>query len=172
MTASKYTPIALFYSFITFAGYKVIWILAILSPQHGHWWLPMSASVVYAGFCARQLRNKQMILGLPIISLLGICVEFFIFKHWVYEFKIETAFIPLWLIAIWTAFPGMFLVNLCQLSLPALVGIGLFFGPMAYKGAESLGAIHLVNGAVPLLILAGAWAALLAFGKWIQSTIV
>ncbi|MGA0242576.1 MAG: DUF2878 family protein, partial [Candidatus Marinamargulisbacteria bacterium] len=80
-----------------------------------------------------------------------------------YPAPISNPWIPLWLVAIWGSFPCVCLNALRSLfkSPPLAILTGAIAGPMAYLGAEQLGAIQLITPITSLVILSGCWAVIM-----------
>jgi len=82
------------------------------------------------------------------------------------------SYIPTWMIGLWLAFACTLNVSMRwlqhQLTLAAL--LGAIFGPLAYVGAEKLGAITLPGPTSDLAWIALEWGLVLPLLLWIRAT--
>ena len=149
--------------FLSFIGYKSVWLSGVVGAS----FLPsMTAPILcifYVSWYLKEHSFKKVFIGyLFSITCIGILVETFLFKSLVYSFSgapLIFGSIPLWLIAIWVAFPCM-----CEMSLKkALLNpyfcsfFGLFLCPLPYIGAAKMGIIILRIDSFSFLTLSLVW---------------
>ena len=145
-------------------GYKAIWLTGVLGESFFlHPLTPLLAGIYLFLSIPSTIRPYYFLIYVGSIAAIGICLETFILNQYAYAFEPPSPFIPPWLMSIWVAFPCMCLNSLKQTlqNRSIAVGIGIIGGPLAYKGAHSLGAITIHNGWLPMIILAVVWGGIM-----------
>lgn len=144
--------------------FQVSWFAAVLGAANGMAWL---GSLVVALNLARHLRGavnpKFEALLITAAALAGGLFELFPFAlGWIGYPGHATAFVPLWMIALWMNFASVLNVSLRSLRYrPWLLALlGAVGGPAAYWGGASLGAMEWLKPLPALLYLAIGWALL------------
>lgn len=81
------------------------------------------------------------------------------------------SYIPIWMIGLWLAFACTLNVSMRWLQEKPWLSslLGFTFGPLAYKAAESMGAVHLTESTLTLALIALEWSIALPLLLWIRS---
>ncbi len=156
---------------LLFLGYKGIWLTGILGDSFFlHPLTPLLAGIYLFASIPSSVKKYYFFIYVASIAAIGICAETFILNQYAYAFEPPTLFVPPWLMSIWVAFPCMCLNSLKQTlqNSRLAVMIGVIGGPMAYKGAHSLGAITIHNGWLPMIILAVVWGGIMVITHTLQ----
>ena len=161
---------------LLFLGYKAVWLTGVLGDSFFlHPLTPLLAGIYLFVSIPSTIKPHYFFSYVGSIAAIGICAEAFILNQYAYAFEPTTRFVPPWLMSIWVAFPCMCLNSLKQTlqNSRLAVGIGIIGGPLAYKGAHSLGAITIYSGWLPIIILAVVWGGIMgmihAAQQWLNS---
>ena len=158
-----------------FAAFQVVWFAVVLGAAAGvH--LPGIAAVLLflAVFLWRSPRRAADACVIGLVTVAGFTVDQAAVLAGAQVFDQETArlgLVPLWIAGLWAAFAATLDRSLAWLQrrLPLAAVLGAVFGPLAYLGAEGLGALRIggPERAVSLLVLAAEWAAMMPLSLWL-----
>ena len=148
---------------INFLLFQVAWFACVIGAGKGIPWLGAAVTTVALLWHFYQAKNIKSELLLMLIALL-IGATFdqtmlllglidYINNGW------STAIVPVWILALWLAFTSTLNVSLRWMRGKQFIAIafGAIGGPMAYLGAEKLGAVML-HGAQSYIPLSIGWA--------------
>ena len=147
---------------ISFVGYKLIWLSGVWGSTKKLTYFAPTLSILYVLYTMEQQENKTRFIRAPVcIAVTGSLAEQFVLSQYCYTFTMHTGIvIPIWLMAIWVAFPCVCTTTLRQpLQSWAIASIiGAVFAPLAYSGAAGFGGIVPINGWAGVAILSVTWA--------------
>lgn len=155
-----------------FISFQAIWWLCVLSAKAGLSATVFVAVLVYTLLHLCLVEGWSQTLPLLLTALLGALADQFAYQlQWIL-FENHTQwpdYLPLWMLALWLAFATTLNVSMRWLQHKyglALI-LGAVFGPLAYFGAQSLGAIQLPS--IYSLVWFGLeWATLLPLMLWLR----
>jgi hypothetical protein len=151
-----------------FVLFQVGWFACVLGAVWGDYWLgPATAVIVLAVYLWQARCLRRAILLTVSIAMLGSLIDGFLTWMLVLRFDASPWTIgglPLWMAALWVMFATTLDVSLRWLQRrPAIAGLlGAVAGPLAYVGAERLGAVRLGTDAVAWLAL--EWSVMMVVG--------
>lgn len=155
-----------------FISFQVIWWLCVLSAKPGLSTAVFAAVLLYTLLHLSLVEGWAQTLPLLLTAVIGAVADQFAYKlQWIL-FENHTqwlAYIPLWMLALWLAFATTLNVSMRWLQHKYALAfmLGAVFGPLAYLGAESVGAIQL-PGLYSLAWFAFEWATLLPLMLWLR----
>lgn len=142
--------------------FQVVWLLLVIFRADAQWWIFLLwlASMMYFFLFSR----SQFVFCLQVF-ILGLMVDSINHGLGMYDFAVNTRFIPFWLVVLW----GCFTVYATQVigylsSLPRLLflGLGGIGGCLSYNAAYHLGAVNF-----PLTI---SVTSIIIFAEWVGVT--
>lgn len=148
------------------AGFNVVWTALVLGAAHG---LALLGLLAYLGFASWQLsispvRHRDIVLTL-LVAPLGWLVDSVYVAAGLMQFAQPWPGAPLapwWIAVLWANFVLLVNHGLAPFRQRQILVacLGLLGGPMAYLGADQLGAVTLdPHRVAALLVLAAVWAA-------------
>lgn len=146
-----------------FLLFQLAWFSCVAGAAQGLPWLGVAvtlATLILHLSAAHQLKPELMLIAAALI--LGACFDqSMLAAEWVdYQHHgWSDAFVPAWILALWAAFASTLNVSLAWMQGRYLVAtlFGAAGGPLAYLGAEKLGAVTL-NGEIAYVVLSIGWA--------------
>lgn len=156
-----------------FIGFQLLWWASVLSAKPQLSWAVLALVVVLACVHLHWIEGWKQTLPLLMTTLIG-CIldQFGYYMGWVnFEFhSVFTAYIPLWMIALWLAFSMTVNVSMrwLQGKNALAVFLGAVFGPLAYVGAQQLQVVTLPFGALSLIWVAVEWALAMPMLLWVR----
>ena len=149
---------------ISLLAYKSVWLFGVYGSLHFIDFISPILAFFYVIwfliFYSFKLNHFKYLL---IVSFVGILVESFIFNQFVYQLNLPNPLaplVPIWLIAIWFAFPCMCRMSLSKplKSFSFSLIFGLLICPLPYLAAAKFGTTSFINQTEGLLILSISWA--------------
>ncbi len=148
---------------INFVLFQVAWFACVLGAANSLPWLGVLVTLLVicwhlfqAKFIQPELKLLLTVLvigGLFDQALLSTGLLDYVNHGW------SNAVVPVWILALWLAFASILNVSLLWMREKYLLGVifGAVGGPLAYFGAEKLGAVTL-HGTNSMLTLSVGWA--------------
>jgi hypothetical protein len=149
------------HSLANFAGFQIAWWACVLGAAHGAPWLGVVACLAFvalqwlASSCRRVDAWLVVCAALTGLALDGLLAQL----GWIeYRGSASALPAPAWIVALWAAFAMTINHSLTWLRPGMAIVLGAVGGPMAYLGAERLGAVELIASAQATIALAIGWA--------------
>lgn len=146
-----------------FLFFQLAWFSCVLGAAYGMPWLGVAITAATLGWHlskAPKVKPEVLLLLLTLIigagfdQLMLIC-QWVVYQHhgW------SNALVPIWILALWAAFASTLNVSLSWLKERYFIAMlfGAAGGPIAYLGAEKIGAVNL-NGNIAYIALSIGWA--------------
>lgn len=147
-------------SLANFAGFQIAWWACVLGAVHGAPWPGVVACVAFvalqwlASSCRRADAWLVACAVLTAVAFDGSLAQL----GWI-DYRGSIALpAPAWIVALWAAFAMTINHSLAWLRPGMAIVLGAVGGPMAYLGAERLGAIELIATVQATIALAIGWA--------------
>lgn len=146
-----------------FLLFQLAWFACVAGAAQGLPWLGVAVTLATVTWHLSAARNRKPELILIVAAIfLGACFDqTMLAAEWVnYQHHGWTeTLVPAWILALWAAFASTLNVSLAWMQGRYLVAtlFGAAGGPLAYLGAEKLGAVTL-NGQVAYTALSVGWA--------------
>ena len=154
---------------LSFFGYKTVWLSGVVGASFLQSLTAPILCIFYVSWYLKQHSFKKVFIRyLFFTTCIGILIEMVLFQSLIYSFSgppLIFGSVPLWLIAIWVAFPCMCEMSLKKVLLnPYFCSIfGLFLCPLPYVGAAKMGVIVLRFDSFSFLTLSLAWLMIMLF---------
>lgn len=148
---------------INFMLFQVSWFACVLGAAYSLPWLGVLVTlvVVFWHFFQAKHMQPEIILMLTVLvigglydqALLSAGLIDYVNHGW------SSAVVPVWILALWLAFASILNVSLRWMREKYMLGVifGAVGGPLAYLGAQKLGAVT-IHGINALLALSIGWA--------------
>ena len=143
-------------------AFQLLWWACVLSAKHGLDWLVLIVTVAYifVHFC--WIEPKQQFWPLILTAIIGCVFDQYLFMtDWIRfnHHPTMSAYIPLWMIALWLGFATTLNLSMhwLQHRLLLAASLGAVFGPLAYLGAQQLEAVTLTHPLESLVCIAIEW---------------
>ena len=145
--------------------FQLAWFSCVLSAAYGIPWLGVAVTLATLSWHlsnAKQVKPEVLLLILAVI--IGACFDqLMLIMQWIgyQSHGWDGSLVPVWILALWGAFASTLNVSLAWLQGRYLISMtfGAFGGPLAYLGAEKIGAVTL-NGNDSFIALSIGWALL------------
>ncbi|MET3928612.1 hypothetical protein ABIE51_000499 [Lysobacter sp. OAE881] len=149
------------HAFANFVGFQIAWWACVLGAAHGARWLGVVACVAFVGLqwlASARRRADAWLVGCAV--LMGLVLDGLLAQlGWIdYRGSIAALPAPAWILALWAAFAMTINHSLAWLRPAMAIVLGAVGGPLAYVGAQRLGAIELVASVQATIALAIGWA--------------
>lgn len=146
-----------------FVLFQLSWFACVIGASKGMPWLGIAVTVlVMAWHIAQAPQKKPEILLMLICLILGA-----LFDQAIVTFNLisymhhgwSNALVPVWILGLWLAFSTILNVGLRWMHGRYIVAVlfGAIGGPLAYMGAEKLGAV-ILHGNSSYIVLSIGWA--------------
>ena len=148
---------------INFILFQLAWFACVIGAGKGMPWLGVLITALVLGWHLYQAKNvkPELLLMLCALiigaaydqSMLSLGYISYLNNGW------SSVIVPVWILALWLAFTSTLNVSLRWMRNKHLVAVvfGAIGGPLAYLGAEKLGAVVL-HGATSYIALSIGWA--------------
>jgi hypothetical protein len=153
---------------INFVTFQVAWFACVLGAANAMPWLAFLfvIIIVLLQLVLNKANLKKEITLMIIISIIGGIFDQLILNHGLLAYRSHgwsNAIVPIWIIGLWITFGSTLNVSLKWLrSFPKLaILFGVIGGPLAYLGAEKLGAVKLLIMPDAMIALAIGWGILM-----------
>lgn len=148
---------------INFILFQLAWLSCVIGAANHLPWLGVLVTALVLGWHfiqAKQPKHEFMLI-LVALGIGAFFDQFMLSMQWVnYQAHgWNTAFVPVWILALWGAFASTLNVSLAWMQGRYLIAtlFGASGGPLAYFGAQNLGAVNL-SGSTAYFALAVGWA--------------
>jgi hypothetical protein len=162
---------------LNFVGFQAVWFAVVLGAASGRDLLGVAAALVWLALhVSLSPRRAVELRTILLVTAAGVLVDQAAVAAGVQVFDPRAprlGQVPLWIAALWAAFATTLRSSLGWLqgrfALAAV--LGALFGPVAYLGAEGLGAVAIGGPArvVSLALLAIEWGAMMPLAAWIAA---
>ncbi|PKO45651.1 MAG: DUF2878 domain-containing protein [Betaproteobacteria bacterium HGW-Betaproteobacteria-22] len=146
-----------------FLFFQLAWFSCVLGAAYGMPWLGVAITIATIGWHlskAKQVKPEVLLLLLTLIIGAGFD-QLMLILQWVgYQHHgWSNALVPVWILALWAAFACTLNVSLAWLKERYFIAMlfGAAGGPIAYLGAEKIGAVNL-HGNIAYIALSIGWA--------------
>jgi Protein of unknown function (DUF2878) len=151
---------------INFILFQIAWFACVLGAARGMPWLGVIVTVVIVAWHLYQAKSaKPEIILLCIALIIGAAFDQLMHSTHLLTYQAHgwsDALVPAWILALWAGFVTALNVSLRWMRNKNLLAIlfGAIGGPLAYMGAEKLGAVTLNNLPMTYIALGVGWAIL------------
>lgn len=151
---------------INFVLFQLAWFACVIGAAHQLPWLAFVVAVslisiqwVWAPNPIKELQLVVLVCGI------GAVFDQLLLNHGVVQYQAHgwsAAWVPIWIIGLWAAFASVLNVSVRWLRNYrwAAVLLGAVGGPLAYAGAQTLGAVTLTITPSSQIVLGVGWAVL------------
>jgi len=153
---------------INFVVFQVAWFTCVLGAAYGMPWQAFLFVLiaVVTQLILNNLHLKSEVLLIVLIAIIGVIFDQMIINHQLVAYKSHgwsDAIVPIWIIGLWIAFASTINFSLRWLRPYPFIAIllGAIGGPLAYLGAEKLGAVTLLVSPDSIIVLAIGWGLLM-----------
>ena len=160
-----------------FILFQLAWFACVAGAAYGMPWLGVSVTLITTGWHLYQSRRaKPEMLLMFAVLLLGASFDQIMLLSELVSYQQHgwsTSLVPVWIVALWLAFASTLNLSLAWLQGRYLIAVifGASGGPLAYFGAQNIGAVTLPSSASYIALSIG-WAvitpALLYLAKYIN----
>lgn len=146
-----------------FILFQLAWFACVAGAAYGIPWLGVGVTLTAIGwhlYKARQVKAEMLLMFAAL--LIGACFDqaMLLMELVVYrQHGWSASLVPVWILALWVAFASTLNLSLAWLQGRYLVAVifGASGGPLAYYGAENIGAVSL-NSTASYIALSIGWA--------------
>jgi len=148
---------------INFILFQLAWLACVAGAATGMPWLGVAVTIAVLAWHLHKANQAKPELLLMLAALaIGSCVDQSMLSMQVVEYRQHgwsTSLVPVWILALWLAFATTLNVSLAWMQGRYLVCMlfGAAGGPLAYLGAENIGAVAL-HGNSAYIALSVSWA--------------
>lgn len=146
-----------------FILFQLAWFACVAGAAYGMPWLGVSVTLITTAWHLRQSkRAKPEMLLMFTVLLLGASFDQLMLLLQLVAYQQHgwsASLVPVWIVALWLAFASTLNLSLAWLQGRYLVGalFGASGGPLAYFGAQNIGAVTL-NSSASYIALSIGWA--------------
>jgi hypothetical protein len=146
-----------------FLLFQLAWFACVLGAAYGMPWLGVTVTLMTTGWHLYQSkRPKPEMLLMFAALLIGACFDqAMLFMQLIayQQHGWSTSLVPVWILALWLAFASTLNLSLAWMQGRYLIGalFGASGGPLAYFGAQNIGAVTLPSSASYIALSVG-WA--------------
>jgi len=149
--------------FTNFALFQLAWFACVAGAAYGMPWFGVAVTLAVIGWHLSQSGQvKSEVLLLSAALMIGACFDQALLSTQLIAYRQhgwDASFVPVWILALWLAFASTLNLSLAWLQgrylLAALFGAA--GGPVAYSGAEKIGAVA-INSSASYIALSVGWA--------------
>jgi hypothetical protein len=134
---------------INFVLFQLAWFACVIGAAQGLPWLGVGVTLLVLAwhFFHTKQRKYELILILSALIIGAFFDQFLLSMQWVnYQAHgWSSALVPAWILALWVAFASTLNLSLAWMQGRYLISVlfGASGGPLAYFGAQNIGAVHL-----------------------------
>lgn len=149
---------------INFILFQAAWFACVLGAARGMAWLGVITTILIVAWHLKQAKQtKPEVILLIITLLIGAVFDQVMLSTHLISYQAHgwsDALTPAWILALWAGFVTALNVSLRWMQGKWIVAVlfGAFGGPLAYMGAERLGAVTLNANPQSYLALSVGWA--------------
>jgi hypothetical protein len=146
-----------------FILFQIAWLSCVVGAAKGMPWLGVAVTIVVLGwhfFKAKQAMTELILIFVTL--LIGACFDQLLLSmEWVgyQQHGWSPSYVPIWILALWGSFASTLNASLAWMQERHMIAVmfGAAGGPLAYLGAEKIGAVSL-HGNTSYIALAVGWA--------------
>ncbi|MES2499137.1 MAG: DUF2878 domain-containing protein [Pseudomonadota bacterium] len=152
--------------FSNFVLYQIGWFACVLGAAKQMPWLGVAMMLIIVAFHLKQAIKPSRELALMLIALvIGGTFDQLMLNHQLIDYQAHgwsQSIVPVWMLALWIEFVTLLNVSLLWMRGRWLIAVlfGAIGGPLAYMGAEILGAVTLNKQPDSYIALSVGWALL------------
>ncbi|MES2637248.1 MAG: DUF2878 domain-containing protein [Pseudomonadota bacterium] len=152
--------------FSNFVLYQIGWFACVLGAAKQMPWLGVAMMLIIVVFHLKQAIKPSRELALMLIALvIGGTFDQLMLNHQLIDYQAHgwsQSIVPVWMLALWIEFVTLLNVSLRWMRGRWLIAVlfGAIGGPLAYMGAEILGAVTLNKQPDSYIALSVGWALL------------
>ncbi|PPC85813.1 MAG: hypothetical protein CTY37_07380 [Methylotenera sp.] len=149
---------------VNFVLFQIGWFACVLGAAKQMPWLGVATVIAILAWHLRQAKYPKKELQLLFVTLvIGGTFDQLMINHQLVNYQAHgwsNAFVPVWILALWAEFVTVLNVSLRWMRGRNLIAVlfGAIGGPLAYAGAERLGAVSLNNWPMSYIALGVGWA--------------
>jgi hypothetical protein len=146
-----------------FILFQIAWLACVAGAAKGLPWLGVTVTIVVLGwhlFKAKRAMSELLLIVAALLIGAGFDQTMLSMKWVAYQqHGWSTSLVPVWILALWGSFASTLNVSLAWMQQRYLTSVlfGAAGGPLAYLGAEKIGAVSLY-GNISYIALAVGWA--------------
>lgn len=151
---------------INYVLYEIAWFASVLGAANNMPWLGVQviAAILIWHLINANSAGSEIILLIITLSIGGLFDQMLLSTGLIsYEAHgWGNNIVPAWILTVWAGFVTLLNVGLRWMRGKMLVAVifGAIGGPLAYTAAAALGAVHLNNGFLSLIVLSVGWSIL------------
>jgi hypothetical protein len=151
---------------VNFVLFQIGWFACVLGAAKQMPWLGFATVIAIFFWHLSQAKQAKQELQLLLITLIiGGTFDQIMLNHQLVSYQAHgwtNTIVPVWILALWAEFVTVLNVSLRWMKGRWLISIvfGAIGGPLAYMGAEKLGAVTLNHLPVSYIVLSLGWAIL------------
>lgn len=151
---------------VNFILFQIGWFACVIGAAKQMPWLGVAAVVAIVAWHLTQAKQVKKELQLLIIALvIGGTFDQIMLNHQLITYQAHgwsSMLVPVWILALWAEFVTVLNVSLRWMKGRWLIAVlfGAIGGPLAYMGAEKLGAVTLNHLPISYIALSVGWACL------------
>jgi len=146
-----------------FALFQLAWFACVAGAAYGMPWLGVAVTLAVIGwhlFQSGQVKAELCLLSAAL--LIGACFDQAMLLTELVAYRQHgwsSSLVPVWILALWVAFASTLNLSLAWMQGRYLLAMlfGAAGGPLAYSGAEKIGAVA-INSSVSYVTLSIGWA--------------
>ncbi len=149
---------------VNFVLFQIGWFACVLGAAKQMPWLGVATVAAIMLWHLTQAKQPKKELQLLFITLvIGGVFDQLMLNHQLVSYQVHgwnNLIVPVWILALWAEFVTLLNVSLRWMRGRWLVAVlfGAIGGPLAYLGAEKLGAVTLNNLPISYIVLSVGWA--------------
>ena len=151
---------------VNFILFQIGWFACVIGAAKQMPWLGVATVVAIVAWHLTQAKQAKKEVQLLIIALvIGGTFDQIMLNHQLITYQAHgwsSMLVPVWILALWAEFVTVLNVSLRWMKGRWLIAVlfGAIGGPLAYMGAEKLGAVTLNHLPVSYIVLSVGWACL------------
>ena len=164
--------------FVNAVLFQLGWLFSVLNAVNGQWVLGFACVLAIIVYRLKVAENRSGEFAVMLTTLvIGFVFELIFIAGGIYSTvgnSSDQTLPPLWLLIMWPNMATSFNSSLGWLSRRYWLAsfFALIGGPLAYYGADKLGAVDLTPGAMPIIAMALGWALVFPLLVWVADRIL
>ncbi|MCA8941246.1 MAG: DUF2878 domain-containing protein [Planctomycetes bacterium] len=161
---------------VNFVAFQCVWFVVVSTAAERQAWIGIVVAGTWiATHLAFSSRRRLELPTIAIVTATGVAMDQIAVATGIQRFEggLAIGLVPVWIAALWASFATLLHSSMSWMVGRLVLGaaLGAVFGPLAYLGAERLGAIRLGNDPRWLAIsgLALEWALVMPVALWVAA---